>query len=255
MFSVSIINSAENRGFCLFSVNLVTLFKLLLIFWAFSIQLSSFSRAENAILRGAALQLSQRIILRISLGISENFSGYDATDYFKIRVFRCQYLWMLNSWRFSRYNALIYWLVHGHMTSNNETVYCQIPWAGNIAKTMTSNGKQFTITPQNVYAAARYVVAGISASFSKFAFVLLWHRTNHFVSVNTEIRGKQNSLFPSSSETQELLAGTTRYFRASNVFGRKLSSSAGEPLGTYSYRNSSRSGRIPSRWLAISEEF
>ena len=38
---------------------------------------------------------------------------------------------LLYSWRFSRYSAPIYWLVHCHMTSNNET-------AGNIAKTMTS---------------------------------------------------------------------------------------------------------------------
>ena len=49
---------------------------------------------------------------------------------------------LLYIWRFSRYSAPIQWLVHGHMTSNNETVSCQMPWAGNIAKTMTSNGKK-----------------------------------------------------------------------------------------------------------------
>ena len=51
----------------------------------------------------------------------------------------------------------------------------------------------------------------------------------------------------SSSETQELLAGTMRYFRASDIFGREFTLSAEEPLGTYSYRTSSRSGQIPFR--------
>ena len=46
----------------------------------------------------------------------------------------------------SRYSGPIIRLAHGHMTSNNETVYRQVPWAGNIAKTMTSNVKQFTVT-------------------------------------------------------------------------------------------------------------
>ena len=32
-------------------------------------------------------------------------------------------------------------------------------------------------------------------------------------------------------------------------FGRKFTSSAEEPLGTYSYRTSSRNGQIPFRWL------
>ena len=54
------------------------------------------------------------------------------------------------------------------------------------------------------------VVAGISARFSKFAFVLFCYKTNHlmtgpwnlnvsldFVSENIEILGKQNSLLPS----------------------------------------------------------
>ena len=52
----------------------------------------------------------------------------------------------MSSSRFSRYNAPIYWLVLGHITSNNETVYRQISWTGNIAKTMTWNRKQITVT-------------------------------------------------------------------------------------------------------------
>ena len=66
-----------------------------------------------------------------------------------------QQTWLLYSWRFSRYNAPIHWLVHGHMTSNNETAYRQVPWAGNIAKTMTSNGKQFTVNREMLTAVAR----------------------------------------------------------------------------------------------------
>ena len=34
---------------------------------------------------------------------------------------------LLYSWRFSCYGVPIHWLVHGHMTSNNETVSCQMP--------------------------------------------------------------------------------------------------------------------------------
>ena len=75
---------------------------------------------------------------------------------------------LLYSWRFSRYSAPIHWLVHGHMTSNNETVSRQMPWAGNIAKAMTSNGKQFTVTRSTVHCwPLLHVMAGISARFSK----------------------------------------------------------------------------------------
>ena len=62
---------------------------------------------------------------------------------------------IIPSWRFSRYSAPIHWLVHGHMTSNNETVSRQMPWAGNIARTMTSNGKQFTVLREMLTAVAR----------------------------------------------------------------------------------------------------
>ena len=66
------------------------------------------------------------------------------------------------------------------MTSNNETASRQMPWAGNIANTMTSNGKEWetvTVTREMLAAVARDqrwpdVVAGISARFPKFAFVL-----------------------------------------------------------------------------------
>ena len=47
-----------------------------------------------------------------------------------------------------------------------------------------------------------------------------------------ELRGSDPS-----SETQGLLAGTMRYFRASDSLGRKFTLSAEEPLGTYSLPN------------------
>ena len=124
--------------------------------------------------------------------------------------------YLLYSWRFSRYSAPIYWLVHGHMTSNNETVSRQMPWAGNIAKTMTSNGKQFTVTRELLAAVARDR-GNLSAVFKFcFCFVLLHNKSLNdwslgvqwilfpwnlnvfldFVSGNIEILGKQNSLFP-----------------------------------------------------------
>ena len=36
---------------------------------------------------------------------------------------------------FYHYNTPIHWLIHGHMASNNETVYHLIRWAGNLVKT------------------------------------------------------------------------------------------------------------------------
>ena len=76
------------------------------------------------------------------------------------------------NWRFSHHSTPIHWLVYGRMTSNNETVSRQMPWVGNIAKTMTSNGKQFTVTHKMLTAVAHDqrwpdVVTGISAHFSK----------------------------------------------------------------------------------------
>ena len=84
---------------------------------------------------------------------------------------------LLYNWRFSRYSAPIHWLDHGHMTPNNETVSRQMPWAGNIAKTMTSNGKQFTVIREMLTAVAsdRW---NLSAVF-KFCFclVLLYNKS------------------------------------------------------------------------------
>ena len=87
---------------------------------------------------------------------------------------------LLYRWRFSRYSAPIHWLVHGHMTCNNETVSRQMPWAGNIAKAMTSNGKRFTVTRSTVHCwPLLHVMAGISARFSNL--VLFRYITNHLM--------------------------------------------------------------------------
>ena len=84
-----------------------------------------------------------------------------------------------------------------------------MPWAGNIAKTMTSNGKQFTVTRAMLTVVARDqrwpdVIARISARFFKISLGEQWilfpsnlSVSLDFFSRNTEILGKQNSLFPS----------------------------------------------------------
>jgi len=101
----------------------------------------------------------------------------------------------LYSWRFSRYSGPIHWLVYGHMTSNNETVSRQMPWAGSIAKTMMSNGKQFTVTRKMLTAVARHLSIKWLFVFHRFdPFVLLYNKFRlgkHWDSRET------NSLFPS----------------------------------------------------------
>ena len=143
---------------------------------------------------------------------------------------------MLYSWRFSRYSMPIHWLVHGHMRSNNETVSRQMLWAGNIAKTVTSNGKQFTVTREMLTAVARDRW-NLSMVFQFcFCFVLLYTKSLNdwslgeqwilfpsnlnvpvdFVSGNIEILGKQNSLFPSGPVIKCLMCSTVCYLCPSN---------------------------------------
>ena len=100
------------------------------------------------------------------------------------------------------------------MTSNNESVSRQMPGAGNIAKTMTSNGKQFTVTREMLTAVARdHWNLSVVFKFC-FCFVLLYNKhlmtgplgnseccfpssnlnvSLDFVSGNIEILGEQNS--------------------------------------------------------------
>ena len=101
------------------------------------------------------------------------------------------------------------------MTSNNKTVSRQMPLAGNNAKAMTSNEKQFTVTREMLTAVARDCW-NLGAVFKFcFCFVLLYNKSLNdwslgkqwilfplnlnvyldFVSGNTKILAKQNSLF------------------------------------------------------------
>ena len=139
---------------------------------------------------------------------------------------RCpQQLLLLYSWRFSHYSAPIHWLVHGHMTSNNETVSRQMPWAGNIAKTMTSNGKQFTVTREMLTAVARdqsvqlklawCCPRNLSAFFKIcFCFVLFCYMTNHLMSGplgNSEFCFPRISMFPERKLRKTLRFSGTKY--------------------------------------------
>ena len=110
-----------------------------------------------------------------------------------------QHSQLLYSWRFSRYSAPIHWPVHGHMTSNNETVSRQMPRAGNIAKIMTSTGKQFTVTREMLTAVALFV-------FHRF-HPFFCYITNHLMTGplgNSEFCFPRISMFPSTSSRETL---------------------------------------------------
>ena len=102
---------------------------------------------------------------------------------------RIKHFLLLHSWRFFRYSAHIHWLVHGHMTSNNETVSCKMPRPGNIAKTMTSNRKQFTATREMLTAVARHLSITWLFVFHRFAdqFALLYNKSLTTVFVDTRL--------------------------------------------------------------------
>ena len=99
---------------------------------------------------------------------------------------------LLYSWRFSRHSAPLHWLVHCHMTCDNETVSRQKPWAGNIiCENYDVKRETVHCYPQNVDRCStwseRAVEGGLMLSqeshrvFSKFAFVLLCFITNHLI--------------------------------------------------------------------------
>jgi len=56
---------------------------------------------------------------------------------------------LLHSRKFLPNSVGSHWLLRGHMTSNNETVSRQRLWAGNVAKSMTSEGNSAPL-PANV---------------------------------------------------------------------------------------------------------
>ena len=86
-----------------------------------------------------------------------------------------------------------------YTTFNNETVYRQIPWAGNITKIMTSNWKQFRVTRDMLTAVARrksvqlkvvWCRWNLCVRFSNFAFVLLYNKSSNLNISNIEFLGK-----------------------------------------------------------------
>ena len=88
-----------------------------------------------------------------------------------------------------------------------------MPWAGNIAKTMTSNGKQFTVTREMLTTVARDhsvrwrwpdVVARISARISKLALAII---TNHLMTgplENSDFCFPRITMFSSTSSRETL---------------------------------------------------
>ena len=145
---------------------------------------------------------------------------------------------MLYSWRFPCFSTPIHWLVHGHMTSNIEPVSRQMPWAGNVAKTVTSTGKQFTVTCEMLTTVARDqrwpdVVAGILAGFSKFPFVLFCCITSHLMTGplgNSEFCFLWISMFPLTLSRE-----TVRFS------GNKIRSSPRDQSLSVNYQMSSQS--------------
>ena len=120
---------------------------------------------------------------------------------------------LLHSWPFSRYSAPIYWLVHGHVKSNNETVFRQTPRVGNIAKSIVHyypRNVDRCSTWSEVAWRCRWNLSG----FFKICicFVLLHNKSvtdsNLNVSIdfflgNIDTLCKQNSLFPSRPVSRE----------------------------------------------------
>ena len=117
-------------------------------------------------------------------------------------------LLLLYSWRFSRYSAPIYWLVHGHMTSNNETVSRQKP-CGQHCENYDFKRETVHYYPRNVDRCCTWTEHAVEGGlmFSQesqnlllFCFVLLYNK-----SINDWSLGKQWILFTSNLETLRLL--------------------------------------------------
>ena len=118
---------------------------------------------------------------------------------------------LLYSWKFFPNSARSHWVLRGHMTSNNETVSRQNLWAGNITKTMTSEGKS-ALLPASVDRRPPLQRGLMNFQLQNFPlnnkslkdwslgkqFVLFPANLNVFwgsSSGNIEMLGKQNKLF------------------------------------------------------------
>jgi len=73
------------------------------------------------------------------------------------------------------------------MKSSNETVSSQMPGAGNIAKIMTSNRKQFTVTLEMLTAVARHLSMTGLFVFHRFdPFALLYNKSLNDLSLGEQ---------------------------------------------------------------------
>ena len=118
---------------------------------------------------------------------------------------------------------------------------------------MTSNGKQFTVTREMLTA-----VAGVSARYSKFAFVLFCYITNHLMTGplgNSEFCFPRISMFPSTSSRETLRFSGNKihcsprdqslsvyYYMASSMRGQDEPNSALTDIGHPSWQDGARSG-------------
>ena len=103
----------------------------------------------------------------------------------------CINIWLLFlAWNFFPNRARSHWLLWGHLTSNNEsTVSRQNLWAGNVAKSLTSEGNS-ALLPTNVY--PRLLLQWDLMNFQLQTFQL------YNKSLKDWSLGKQLILFPSN---------------------------------------------------------
>ena len=130
------------------------------------------------------------------------------------------------------------------MTCNNEIVYCQMPWMGSLAKTMTSNGKQlpakyWPLLQVIIGCSWRWpdVVAGISVRFFKICvcFVLLYNKeTVSFLSLESQSLRISGNKIHCSSGDQSL----TVYCYIARLSLNKMSTVIGWFLVTCPWSNS-----------------
>ena len=101
------------------------------------------------------------------------------------------------SWHFYHYSMPIHWLVHGHMTSDNETVYHQMSNVGNMVTwCQTGNSSPKCWLLLHVIRACSWRCLMLSLEFEQFfkiclCFVLLYNK-----SLNDWSLGEQWILFP-----------------------------------------------------------
>ena len=124
---------------------------------------------------------------------------------------------LLYSWNFSCYTKSIHWLVHGHMSSNNETGSRQMPWAGQHCENYDIKREIVHYYPGNVDRCPTWSEVAwcchwnLSAFFKIcFRFVLLYNK-----SLNDWSLGEQWILFPSTS-SRETLRLSGNKFHCSN---------------------------------------